>query len=486
MIKSPTQAILLLAVTVATLAATTVAAQEAPAEEVERAILKLSAVRELDALSREIWPGWKISDTAFALYEEGEGRCFLVNHPDPPAGFERERTSDRSRATFHVARTDGLTPETGPMGGTVTAYLTWDCLETEALPSAFEQAFRAHLMDECPDLVRSRPLLDGYPLTPENLALSEIECELLARASLAPDDSLARWTREFVAVRAYRRLRLSSPAAEAYESRLERLEGLSAYIGERARGEATRHLRGRSAELLAGNLGPPVDPRVCIRQPGGLDWYRKDRYRATGAVLCELLDRFHPAWREEAERCPDPYLALWELTRTDLPRAFQVLPKYDFRSRMDERISYVEGLKSDAERFFDRIVGGDGRKLVVNTRLLASSSVSYDPENIERVDENRVVHKRIIKIEFSGGTRVHIVGVPAAANIGDDEFDIEQVTIEAPERYDVTVGGEPIELTPGVHQFEEPLSVSAQGLLIEARAGVIMVADEKVTFMLHR
>ncbi|MFH1502087.1 MAG: hypothetical protein ABIG03_03475 [Candidatus Eisenbacteria bacterium] len=470
----------------ALIAAASAAAVQPPSEAVDEAIQRLSAIRELDGLSRELWPGWKISDTAFAIYEDGGGFCYLVNHPDPPAAFSKERTSGRSRRSYHAVEAASVDPGAGSLNGAVTAFLSWDDFDGEAVPLAFEHAFRAHLVEECPALRSISPPVDGYPLTPENLALSDIECQLLSRASVAPDDSLGLWTREFVAVRNYRRLRLSSPAAVAYERRLEQLSGLSSYVGERAKLRVADHLDGESAELLAGNLGTPAGARACAAEPRGLDWYREHRYRTSGAVLCELLDRFHPEWRKEAGTCPDPYEVLWQLTRTDLPKAFEVLPRYDFLAGVEEKASYVEGLKSDAERLFDEIVGGPGEKLVVNTGLLASSSVSYDPENVAPVDDNRVVHRRIIKIEFSGGTRVHMVGRPTAATVGEDEFDIEQLTISAPGDYVVRVGGDTLELTPGVHQFDEPISVAGDGILVEARAGVIMVSDNKVTFILHR
>lgn len=459
---------------------------ERTVDEVEQDVLKISAIRAMDDLSRELWPNWKISDTAFALYDQEGGQCVLVNHPHPPSNFDGFRTSGRSREPYSVGHDVRLSPEAGMLNNVVTAFVEWDRLDNEAVPSAFEEAFRSHLRGECADLSRLSPPVDGYPLTPENLALSDIECELLMRASQAPDDSLAYRTREFMALRAYRRLRLGSPAAEAYEKRLERLCGMSAYVGARARAEALHHLRGASADMLASCLGEPFDASACMAGPRDLDWYRRDRYRATGSLLCGVLDRFHPSWREEAGQCPDPSEVLWELTRTEVPRALGILIRFDLRGRVEERASFIEGLKSDAERAFDEIVNGEGRKLVVNTGLLASSSVSYDPENVIRVDDMRFVHERVLKIEFSGGTRVHANGIPIATNVGQDEFDIEQLTLKAPEELDVRVGGVAVELTLGVHEFNEPLSVMAQGLLVEARSGVIMVAEDKITFMLHR
>lgn len=474
------------AVLVCVLAPAAVTASDRSAEAVEQAVLKLDAIRDLDDLSRELWPGWKISETAFALYEPDGEFCVLVNHHAPPPGFDSKRTSARRRVPFDVGRLDEATPDDDSLNGESTAYVPWDRFDADAVSCAFEEAFRAHVRSECADLKYLAPPVDGYPLTPENLALSDIECELLMRAATAPVDSLQCCILEFVAVRNYRRIRLSSPAAEAYESKLERLAGMAAYVGERARAEAPRRVPEKDAELIGPGRGEPFDAGACMARPRDLDWYRSDRYRATGAMLCGLLDRFRPEWRRESEACPDPNALLVELTRTRLPRAFGILIRYGFRDRIDERETFIDGLKSDAERLFDSIVAGEGTKLVINTGLLASSSVSYDPENVVQVDDHRFVHERILKIEFSGGTRVHVMGVPVAANVGQGEFDIEQLTLVAPSEYVVRIAGVPVQLASGVNQFEEPLSVSADGLLIEARSGVIMVGEGKVTFMLHR
>ena len=56
----------------------------------------------------------------------------------------------------------------------------------------------------------------------------------------------------------------------------------------------------------------------------------------------------------------------------------------------------------------------------------------------------------------------------------------------APEDMSVTVGGEPLALTKGVHQITGHLSVEGGGISIEAEAGIVMVGESKVTFMLHR
>jgi hypothetical protein len=115
-------------------------------------------------------------------------------------------------------------------------------------------------------------LLAGYPIDPQNLALVDIECRLLSRAVSAPDDSLRERVLEFVCIRSLRRICLT-PRVCDYEARLEFLEGVPAYIAERARREGRPYIRGKAAEKLRDALGTPGDWAQSLTAPGGLDWY---------------------------------------------------------------------------------------------------------------------------------------------------------------------------------------------------------------------
>lgn len=465
-----------------------VAATEPARAADDETIILLDRIHRLDDLSRALWPDWKVSETPLLLYDH-DGSCYMLDHPDPPDAFEHARTRRPYRRSFERAPTasSGVAPGSGLVAGIPTAIVTWQQFDDEAVPAVFEQAFRVHVAEACPGPAGPVHLIEGYPVTGENLALSDIECRLLARALLAPGDSLAARAREFVAVRSFRRVVMGSPVAETYERALEFAAGLPAYVAERCRRDASAHIEGKDAAYVTGCLGAPKNVEACLAPKDDLEWYRESRFRWSGAAVCALLDRLLPEWRDEtAGRCREPYDILWQLTRTELPNALDILNDNGYEARVEDRAAFVDGTKSDAERLFESIVADDRPSLAIDTRLLASSSVSYDPENIVAVDAHRFVHKRVLKIEYSGGTRVHIMGTPVAAFVGDDEFDIARLVMEAPEEYTVSVGGEELVLTPGVHHADEPLSVVAQGLLIEARAGVIMVGENKVTFVLHR
>lgn len=475
--------------TLALAAVVLVLAAPAPARAADdEVVIRLDTIHRLDDLSRVLWPDWRVSDTPVLLYDH-DGACYMLGHPDPPEAFERHHTRRPHRRSFESAPTAsvGAAPESGLIAGAPTAVVTWQRFRDEAVPAVFEEAFRVHVAEACPELAGPVDLIEGYPVTGENLALSDIECELLARALIAPRDSLAARSREFVAVRSFRRVVMGSPVAEEYERALEFGWGLPAYVAERCRTEAQDHLDTKSAAYVSEHMGSPRDFGACLGPADDIEWYRRDRFRWSGAAVCTLLDELRPGWRGEiAGRCREPYDVLWELTRTELPNALDILAERGYAQRVPERAAFIEGTKTEAERRFEDIVHGERASITIDTRLLASSSVSYDPENIEQVDDHRFIHKRVLKIEYSGGTRVHVMGRPAAVFVGEDEFDIARLVVEAPDEYVVTVGGERLVLTPGVHHADDPLSVSGQGLLIEARAGVIMVGESRVTFVLHR
>lgn len=469
------------------LASPTLAAEAPGGEPPLDALARLEAVRRLDNLSGELWPHWDVSDASFALYRPDE-TCYLIHHPDPPDGFQRMRgrLPVRGRIYRGPASTAEVTPGTGFLGGEPTAYLDLDEFAAQPLPTAFREAFRAYSAAHYREMVEPVDLFEGYPLTPKNLMLADIECELLLRAVQAPPDSLEQCALEFLAVRAVRRIGILGQAV-TYERCLEVAHGLPAYIGERCRHEAEAFLDGKSREMLATGLDGPGCFEACAASEGTLDWYSSDRFACTGASICMLLDRLAPDWKREVEEdCAEPYGVLRDMMRTKIPRASDVLERYDVDARLAAKVAFIDGMKSASEKLFDEITEGDHPILTVDTHLLASSQVSYDPENIVVVDDHRVVHNRVIRIECSGATHVHVIGRPVAAVVGDGEFDIEQLIMEAPEEYSVTVGGEPLSLESGVHQITGHLSVEGPGLSIEAEAGIVMVGEARVTFMLHR
>ena len=102
------------------------------------------------------------------------------------------------------------------------------------------------------------------------------------------------------------------------------------------------------------------------------------------------------------------------------------------------------------------------------------------------MDAHREVHTGILKIEYSGGTYLHLLGIPAAVVLGNDEFDLRKVMLVMPEEYTVILDGEELETEEGIYEFTRSLSVAAEGISLEALSGTVMIGARGISFILHR
>ncbi|MFH1689528.1 MAG: hypothetical protein ABIE42_04740 [Candidatus Eisenbacteria bacterium] len=452
----------------------------------EDALLKIEAVLEMAEFSDDLWPSWDISETPFAV-RGPDSSCYLINHPRPPAHFQRVREKSSLRTAVYRAEAWDVPPgEICLVEGVSTAVLGLRGLAGEVVPLAFEASFRAHGAEACAGKMEPIYLMSGYPVDAWNLVLADIECRLLHRVALAPDDSLALCVREFVSVRRHRRLRMGGRYGE-FERRIEFSEGIPAYLAERCRREAEPHLGGRFGPRLSDALGEPGALERCFPESPGLDWYRGERFRWTGAVLCGVMDRFDPDWKTEVMLdCADPFEIMLRQVKGRLPPVRSVLDRFGYDELVAGMTTTIEESKSNAERLFEGIVRSGGPTLSVSTHLLAGGEISFDPSRIERVDAHREVHTGFLKIEYSGGTHLYAIGIPAAVILGDDEFDVRTVIMTAPKECAIVLDGEEFEVRNGVHEFTRSLSVAAEGLSLEAMSGTVMVGASGVSFILFR
>jgi hypothetical protein len=272
-----------------------------------------------------------------------------------------------------------------------------------------------------------------------------------------------------------------------YERRIEFTDGVPAYLAERCRRDAAEHVGRRFGDRLDGSLGRPGALERCFPESPDLNWYRAERFRWSGAVICNVLDRFRPGWKESATLdCLDPFGVLLNEVKRDLPRAKAVLARFGYEELVASMTTTIEQSKSDAERLFESISRSNGPTLSFATHLLASGEVRFDPTRVEKVDAHREVHTGIFKIEYSGGTHFHSLGVPTAVVLGENEFDIRTLLVSAPEEYTVVLDGEEVELTEGVHEFRRSMSLTAEGLSVEASSGTVMAGQRGLSFILHR
>jgi hypothetical protein len=459
-----------------------------PPDDVLEILADAEMALELRELSEAVWPDWDISETPLAV-TVGSDRCYLLHHPDPPSSFSKlDERLPRSTTVYEGPfGSADVKPASGTVRNQPTGFAHVDQVSREAVPAVFAGAFRAHELGHCPELGETIDLMVSFPSDARNLALVDVECDLLRRALTAPADSLEKRVIEFVSVRAVRRLGMGKNFV-SYERQREFLDGLPAYIGERCREIGASYLRGDAGERLRDELGTAGGLEHCFPDKANLDWYRSERFMWSGACICMILDRYHPEWREEvAERCVDPFEVLFDLTKRKTVRTKGLLERYGLEERLVDRAEFIDATKSAPEKLFESVASSEKPLLIFNVRMLASASVSYDPENVETVDAHRTVHKRVLKIEYSAGTRIELIGRPVAAVVGEDEFDFSQLLLEAPEGgITVTVQGEPLELTGGIHQIDRPFEVEGAGVRVVAQSGAIMVGDGKTTIVLHR
>jgi len=78
------------------------------------------------------------------------------------------------------------------------------------------------------------------------------------------------------------------------------------------------------------------------------------------------------------------------------------------------------------------------------------------------------------------------MGIPVAAVLGDDRFDLRTVILKAPEELTIVLDGEELDITEGVYEFARSLSLTAEGISLEATAGAVMVGASGYSIILHR
>jgi hypothetical protein len=477
------------------LLASQVGAVEGPDPSRAAALSLLEPAVEASDASESVWPDWDIAAIPLLLLENDES-CLLIHHLRPPGGYRRLRHDADVSLSVYQGEAGEHAPPLSDVGRATTAVVTWRELFAAGPGLVYERAFIAYEADLCPDAVEPFDLIAAYPVGARNLVLSDIECEILAAAAEALDsgavpavvESLAR---ELVCIRTYRRIQVGPRFAE-YERRLELGEGVPRYVaGSMVERTARRSFNPVFDEAVAScreRLGEGLGDRPWCADPGtDLDWYRERRFRYCGAAICRMLDATVPGWKERvANDCEDPYSILEERFRLEAPRPSHVTPRYDFETRLAERAAFVEDVMTSGEKRFMELTRGDSLRFCINTHLLAHVSVSFERDSMTEVDRHRQVHERILRLEFSGKTRLDLVGRPAAVIVENDAFDVRQVILPAPEEYTVTAGGRVIDLTNGIHEIDEPHRVEARGFLLEAERTVVFVSDERITFVIHR
>ena len=361
-----------------------------------------------------------------------------------------------------------------------------DQMSTCIVPATFEAAFKTHLQSSCPELgAPDDPLVDA-PSQPRDIALADIEREIALAAISAHPDSVDRLVRDFVSVRSFRRAGLSGGFVKRERAR-EYRDGMAAYVRFRARELAEGYIDPVDRSLLT----PSVKDTFCLKswlcKPTGLDWYRTSASPAWGPRSATFSTGRGPSGAIRSStaasiRMRSCGLSTWVEDLTSSRSSTD----YGFTAREDEATSFINATKSGPEKLFDDDHTGERPLFLINTEQLASTTVSYDREHIAKVDcaprgpqadhQDRVLRRH-----------AHLCdGTPDGGRARRRRVRLPSAHAEAPDAYEIKVGGIPFTPSARNQPSHGPLSVTANGLEIEAQDAIIVSAEGRLSFVLHR
>jgi len=339
-----------------------------------------SVVTEFDRMAAQpLWPGFEPAKTPLLLFD-GQ-RTWLVRHPSPPEGFQREGS-----LWVYPGRHPEVRANTSvDLGGVPTATVMLDLSRGDArswASVAIHEAFHVFQKQRHPGWSANEADLFLYPVDdPGPLALRRLESEAFRRALAAKDaGQSACWTGQALE-RRRERFALLPVGSVTYERASEINEGLPTFLQNLAAGDTPE---------LPANEFDAEDVR--------------ERFYAVGPALAALLDRFSPGWRDEMEK--GQTASLDEL----LAQALAGKPAAACGFTPKETAAARERAKSDAARVVQEkkalregLLGRPGWKLEITSGSPLWPQ-GFDPLNVRVVAKGEVVHSRWVKLGNDHGT----------------------------------------------------------------------------------
>lgn len=425
---------------------------EGPAVALEQQVELLAA---MGAREGALWPGFDPLAVPLAVYD-GE-RTLLFRHAAPPPGFTP--VSDVSAATYACkGRHEAVTANTNAeIGGIPTATVLLDRPQTDSslldmAAIAVHEAFHVYQRARHPNWIGNEGDLFTYPTDAGDLlALRRLETEALRQALAAKEATdAACWAREALALRGERYARMDSAFA-AYERGTELNEGLATYVEMRAAGR-------RTVALPPAEFGPSEVRR---------------RAYATGPALALLLDRFNPGWPAEFEDNDRQALdaALAKVLGPGATCTFDdaLVAAAEERARRD-----VSALAVERARMLAAFAEKPGWVVVVEAgRGNPLWPQGFDPLNVQRVGEERLLHTRFLRLGNDAG-QLEVLNAEALT--------------EAVGPHPLFQGVRRVELTglpqPEVRELEGKVTVRAPSLTVEFRGARVARSHGVVTVRL--
>ena len=409
--------------------------------------------------SQALWPGFDPLAVPLAVYD-GE-RTYLFRHPASPEGFVPVPDASPAALVYEGRHEAMRANSTAEIGGVQTATVLLDRAypgrAPEALaPLAIHEAFHVYQRERHPRWSGNEADLFVYPTdSVELLALRRLETEALRRALAAEEANVAScWSRQAIALRQERYAALDS-ASTTYERGTELNEGLAAYVEGRAAGRAT-------VDLPTGEFGP-AEVRL--------------RAYATGTVLALLLDRFAPDWRTSFEADDRQTLDI-ALARALGSGETCVFDAADTAEAERQAEADVEALAAAREARVAAFEGRPGWRVIVEAAGQPLWPQGFDPLNVERVGDARVLHTRFLRLG-NGAGQLEVLDA--------GEADVEALT-EGAGAHPLFNGVARMVVAglsePEVREAEGAVAVRAPGFTAEFRGARLVRTGETVTIRL--
>lgn len=337
--------------------------------------------RENQLAKKLDWKGFEPASIPALIFDGTDS--YLINHPAPPADFKQYNKA----ANIYVfpGRHELLRSDTATEIGDVnTACLDLEISKlsdmNEIAALLLHEKFHVYQLAKHPKwwgLVNEMTLFE-YPMQdPKLLADSFLEIVSLMKACKSEKNEDAEcWAKQAAGLRSMRYSKMNEVCAE-YERGIELLEGTAQYIQMKSAG------------------GP-------IETYGNPDMVMPDKVRSRGyvkgALICLLLDRLHPAWKEELNAKDYDYLDVMlkkALTNPEDSCAFDpnIVNKWSTTAAKS-----VDEYVLNRIKLLDSYLGKPGFKVVFDFSKKPMMPAGFDPMNIEKISPNELLHKHWLKL----------------------------------------------------------------------------------------
>lgn len=354
------------------------------------------AVRQVADDDRPLWPGFQPLTIPLAVFDGT--RTFLFRHPNPPEGFHSLATLDQ--AYVLDGRHDAVVANSSvELNGVLTATLM---LENESrsddaaslAATAIHETFHVFQHDHYPSWPANEADLFMYPSEQNDLlVLRRLENEAL-RLAMGQDGQRC-WARTALDLRG-QRYRQMTPSAVNYERHSELNEGLATYVQRRALDQHT---------FLEGPDRFDVNGLTRGFAPAAI----RHRSYATGSALAMVLDQVQPGWQLGFGAASRQYLDV-ELKHALGPGRLCEFSAAQWSDARRQAQLDIDALIASRQLSLSRFLAQPGWRVSVETegpRVLWPSG--FDPLNVERVADDRILHTRFIRLSNASGS-VDVVG----------------------------------------------------------------------------